>query len=116
MISQKTLKLYKYVDGVNDIPFYGDEGYVDFILSNGDTLITSSGETFSVRSLNEQIEIGEFKYTAQRMGAAPSLSFTLMFPECLDGLWDDSRSISSQRHLQVQSPMMMRGTSMMSIL
>ena len=24
------------------------------------------------------------------MGAAPSLSFTLMFPECLDGLWDDS--------------------------
>ena len=90
MISQKTLKLYKYVDGVNDIPFYGDEGYVDFILSNGDTLVTSSGETFSVRSLNEQIEIGEFKYTAQRMGAAPSLSFTLMFPACLDGLWDDS--------------------------
>lgn len=90
MKSQKSLKLYKYIDGVNDIPFYGDNGYVDFILSNGDTFTTSSGETFSVKQLNESIDIGEFRYTSQRMGASPTITFTLMFKDCLDGLWGDN--------------------------
>lgn len=83
------LNLYVYVDGINDIPFYGDE-YLDFILVNGDVLCTSSGDIFSVKSLNEQITVGSFKYSAQRMGSAPSITFTLRYPSSLDGLWNEN--------------------------
>lgn len=91
MISQKTIKLYVYVDGVNDVPFYGDASgvYEGFILANGEVFMTSNGFEFNVRHTNEQIEIGAFRYDAKRMGGAPSISFTLMYDDCLDNFWSD---------------------------
>lgn len=56
---EKTLKFYK---GVNKTPFPSTEG---------------------------QIEIGEFRYDAKRMGGAPSISATVMHPTCLDDEWGD---------------------------
>ncbi|MGN0929171.1 MAG: hypothetical protein ACI4N3_00850, partial [Alphaproteobacteria bacterium] len=83
---QSRIELFVYVDGVNDIPFYGVD-YIDFIDSNGDTFTTSDGEIFNVWSLNEQITIGEFKYSATRMGGAPTITFNLYYKECLDKFW-----------------------------
>lgn len=90
MESQKTIKLYVYVDGINDIPFYGSEEYEEFILSNGEQFILSNGFIFNVREVNEQIEIGSFRYDAKRMGGAPTISFTLMYEDCLDNFWSNS--------------------------
>ena len=36
------------------------------------------------------IEVPQFTYNAQRMGGAPTLTFTLMYGECLDNLWADT--------------------------
>lgn len=36
------------------------------------------------------VEVPQFTYNAQRMGGAPTLTFTLMYGECLDDLWSDS--------------------------
>lgn len=92
MESQKTIKLYVYVDGINDIPFYGSESseYEEFILSNGEQFILSNGFIFNVRNVNEQIEIGSFRYDAKRMGGSPTISFTLMYEDCLDNFWSNS--------------------------
>lgn len=89
MISQKTIKLYVYVDGVNDVPFYG-VSYGDFVLANGEIFTTKEGFVFNVVHTNEQIEIGSFRYDAKRMGAAPTISFTLMYEECLDDFWSEN--------------------------
>lgn len=35
-------------------------------------------------------EASQFTYNAQRMGTAPTLTFTLMYGECLDDLWSDN--------------------------
>ena len=35
-------------------------------------------------------EVSVFTYNAQRMGGAPTLTFSLMYGECLDDLWADS--------------------------
>lgn len=59
-MAEKILKLYKYVDGVNDTPFPNAE---------------------------QQVEICEFTYEAQRMGTSPSITATVMYPSCLDNLW-----------------------------
>lgn len=57
----KTIKLYRYVDGgINDTPFPNSEN---------------------------QIEISAFRYNATRMGAAPTITATIMFPSCLDKEW-----------------------------
>lgn len=58
-------KLYFYtqIDGVNDIPFPSSE---------------------------EQAILSSYRYSAKRMGGAPSISATLKFPKCLDSLWDDN--------------------------
>ena len=92
MENQKTIKLYVYVDGINDIPFYGSDSseYEEFILSNGEQFILSNGFIFNVRKVNEQIEIGSFRYDAKRMGGAPTISFTLMYEDCLDNFWSNS--------------------------
>ena len=82
------LQLYVYVDGVNDIPFHGAD-YIRFIDLNGETFLTKSGEIFMLRTLNENIEVGNFRYTAQRMGAVPTIEFTLKYPTSLDGLWSN---------------------------
>ena len=54
MSSQKTIQLYIYVDGVNDVPFYGSDAgeYEAFILANGEQYITSEGFVFNVRNVN----------------------------------------------------------------
>lgn len=58
---EKTLLLYTYVDGgINDTPFPNAE---------------------------DQIEIGAFRYNATRMGAAPTITATVMHPTCLDNVW-----------------------------
>lgn len=56
----KVLKLYSYVDGVNDTPFPSSESQA---------IITS------------------FQYDSKRMGGAPTISATLMYEKCLDKLW-----------------------------
>ena len=60
---EKLLKLYTYVDGVNDTPF-----------PNAD----------------EQIIIGSFTYRANRMGGAPSITATVKHRLCLDDIWTDT--------------------------
>ena len=35
------------------------------------------------------VEVSQFTYNAQRMGGAPTLTFTLMYGECLDNMWTD---------------------------
>lgn len=108
MISQKTLKLYVYVDGVNDIPFYGSSSgeFEEFILANGETFVTKDGYVFNVRTMSEQIEIGSFRYDAQRMGGVPTLTFTLMYEDCLDNLWSDNvyAVFNNERHFLKMTP------------
>ena len=105
MTSQKALKLYVYIDGVNDVPFYG-VGYCDYVLKNGETYTTSEGFTFNVRQTNEQIEIGSFRYDAKRMGGAPTLTFTLMYETCLDDFWNGNvyALFNRERHFLKQTP------------
>ncbi len=57
------LKLYKYIDGVNDTPFPNEE---------------------------EQVIVSSFRYDAKRMGGAPTITSTIMHPLCLDNLWEDN--------------------------
>ena len=57
---EKVLKLYKYVDGVNDTKFPNKE---------------------------EQVVVSSFRYDAKRMGGAPLISCTVMHNLCLDKLW-----------------------------
>lgn len=60
---EKILKLYTYVDGgINDTPF-----------PNSDN----------------PIEIGAFRYDAKRMGGAPTITASVDYPSCLDGVWTD---------------------------
>lgn len=56
----KVVKLYNYVDGVNDTPFPSSE---------------------------DQAIITSFQYDSKRMGNAPTISATLMHEKCLDKLW-----------------------------
>ena len=56
----KVLKLYCYVDGINDTPFPSSE---------------------------DQATTTLFKYDGKRMGSAPIISATLMHEKCLDKLW-----------------------------
>ena len=56
----KILKLYSYVDGVNDTPFPSSDNHA---------ILTS------------------FQYDSKRMGGAPTISATLMYEKCLDKLW-----------------------------
>ena len=60
---EKVLKLYTYVDGVNDTPFPSEE---------------------------EQIIIGSFTYTANRMGSSPTITATVKHRLCLDDVWTDN--------------------------
>lgn len=60
----KILKLYTYVDGVNDTPF--------------------------PQGAEEPIEIGSFRYDAKRMGGAPTITASVNYPSCLDDEWTDN--------------------------
>lgn len=61
---ERELKLYKFVDGVNDTPFPNP------------------------LSINEQIVITSFTYNAQRMAATPTITASVEYPRCLDNDWD----------------------------
>lgn len=66
----KILKLWRYVDGVNDTPFIG-------------VLVNDDGEEVDYG----QVEIGSFDYGAQRMGGAPTISADINYELCLDKYW-----------------------------
>lgn len=60
------LRLFKYVNGINDMPFPNNE------------------------SNDEQIVITSFTYNAQRMAATPTITATVEYPRCLDNDWDNN--------------------------
>lgn len=37
-----------------------------------------------------QIEIGDFRYDAKRMGGAPTITANVMYPTCLDNVWTEN--------------------------
>lgn len=108
MKKDKTIKLYVYVDGVNDVPFYGSDAgeYEAFILANGEQYTTSEGFVFNVRNVNEQIEIGAFRYDAKRMGGAPTITCTLMYKDCLDDFWSENvyAKFNGEKYYLKQTP------------
>ena len=57
---EKLLKLYKFVDGVNDTAF---------------------------PNVEQQAILYDFRYDAKRMGSVPTISGSIMHPLCLDNLW-----------------------------
>lgn len=80
MKKDKTIKLYVYVDGVNDTPF--------------------------PQGAEEPIEIGEFRYDAKRMGGAPTITATVNYPTCLDNEWTDNvyAEFNSEKYYLKQTP------------
>ena len=75
----KLLKIYTYVDGVNDTPF---------------------------PTADAQIEIKSFKYNANRMGAAPTITCTVMYPICLDDIWSGNVYVifNGEKYFLKQTP------------
>ena len=76
---EKILKLYTYVDGTNDTPF---------------------------PSADEQVIIGSFTYTANRMGSAPQIAATVMHRLCLDDLWNDKvyAEFNGEKYFVINTP------------
>jgi hypothetical protein len=77
---EKVLKLYTYVDGgINDTPFPDSDN---------------------------QIELGEFRYDAKRMGGAPTISASVDYPTCLDDVWTDMvyTKLNGERYFLKQTP------------
>lgn len=103
----KSIELYVLVDG-NEVPFYGTSAssYEEFILANGDVFVTKGGFVFNVRHSNEQVKVGSFRYDAKRMGGAPTITFTLMYDECLDKFWSDHvyAKFRGERYFLKQTP------------
>lgn len=75
---EKALKLYTYIDGVST-PFPNAE---------------------------HQIEITSFNYDAKRMGGAPTISATVMFPTCLDNDWKEEvyAEFNGEKYFLKQTP------------
>lgn len=78
---EKTLKLYYYIDGENDSLFPND--------------------TFPAI-------LNSFDYNSQRMGdTMPSISATLMYPQCLDALWECRKvyvQFNGEKYFIVKTP------------
>lgn len=76
---EKILKLYTYIDGVNDSKF-----------PNGEN----------------QIEIYDFTYDVKRMGGAPTISATVMYKTCLDDIWVDQvyAEFNGEKYFLKQTP------------
>ena len=76
---EKILKLYTYVDGTNNTPFPSSE---------------------------EQVIIGSFTYTANRMGSAPSITATVKHRLCLDDLWNDKvyAEFNGEKYFVINTP------------
>ncbi len=79
MVTNLTIKTY--VDGENDIDF-----------TNGKN--------------TNPIEVGEFTYTAQRMGAVPNIVATIYDFECLDSLWNKKQYVeyNSEKYFVYNTP------------
>lgn len=75
----KLLKLFFTANGVNNAPF-----------PNSDN----------------QIEISDFTYDAQRMGDAPSITATVKYPTCLDSVWTDNvyAEFNGEKYYLKQTP------------
>ena len=69
---EKVLKLYKYVDENTTVTFPDKEDFKEGIVTE--------------KKL-EQAVIYSFKYTANRMGSAPSITAKLSYKYCLDDVW-----------------------------
>lgn len=39
---------------------------------------------------DEQVVVSSYRYDVKRMGGAPTISCTIMYPTCLDKEWDDT--------------------------
>ena len=76
---EKILKLFTYVDGTNDTPF---------------------------PSVDEQVIIDSFTYTANRMGGAPQFSATVKHRLCLDDLWNDKvyATFNGEKYFVINTP------------
>jgi hypothetical protein len=77
---EKKLNLYTYVDGgVNDTPFPNSES---------------------------PIEIGVFRYDAQRMGGAPVITASVSYHDCLDDVWTDKvyAEFNGEKYYLKQTP------------
>lgn len=76
---EKVLKLYYAEGGTSGIPFPSSE---------------------------DQIEIGAFRYDAKRMGGAPTITATVMYPTCLDGEWTDEvyAEFNGEKYYLKQTP------------
>ena len=46
-----------------------------------------NGEAFP--NANDPIVLNNYKYSAKRMGNAPTITATVNYPVCLDSLWTD---------------------------
>lgn len=75
----KLLRLYTYVDGVNDTLFLNSDN---------------------------PIEIGEFRYDAKRMGGAPTITASVYYPSCLDDVWTDNvyAKFNGEKYYLKQTP------------
>lgn len=49
-----------------------------------------NGEVQPFPSSDKQAEIYSFQYDGKRMGIAPTITATIMYPICLDNLWDNN--------------------------
>lgn len=47
------------------------------------------GNAVKFPSVYNWAKLGDYKYSATRMGNVPSITATLIWPTCLDGLWND---------------------------
>lgn len=76
---EKSLKLYSFVDGTNDVAFPSEEN---------------------------QIEINAFRYSAKRMGDIPTITATVKHFECLDNVWTDKvyAEFNGEKYYLKQTP------------
>lgn len=76
---EKVLRLYYKDGGVIDAPF---------------------------PNLDNQIEIGAFRYDAKRMGGAPTITASVNYPSCLDDAWTDSvyAEFNGEKYYLKQTP------------
>ena len=75
----KIIKLFTYVDGINDKPF---------------------------PNVNEQVEVSSFEYNANRMGSAPRITARAKHSLCLDNLWSDKvyARFNGERYFIMNTP------------
>jgi hypothetical protein len=76
---KKVLSFYTYIDGLNDKPFPND---------------------------SQHVVASDFRSDYKRMGGAPTISCTIMYPTCLDKIWTDNvyAYLNGERFFIKQTP------------